>query len=267
MHAILAIDAAWTATEPSGVALLAKTRGRWHCRAVAPSYAQFETLADGVPVDWTQRPRGSRPDLDRLLAASERLLGAARVDLIAADMPLSLQPITARRAADTAVSRAFGARGCAVHSPSATRPGPVADALRAAAAGRGFPLATTAIPVGATPALLEVYPHPALLRLLAAKFRVQYKVARSRKYWPELAPDQRRQPLLEQFRRIRDALAQAIDGPLPALPAIEDVRTLASLKAIEDALDALVCGWVGMRYLAGACRPYGDGTAAIWIPE
>ena len=31
-------------------------------------------------------------------------------------------------------------------------------------------------------------------------------------------------------------------------------------------VDALVCGWVGIRYRAGRCRAYGDDTVAIWIP-
>ena len=31
-------------------------------------------------------------------------------------------------------------------------------------------------------------------------------------------------------------------------------------------VDALVCGWVGIRYRAGRCRAYGDDTVAIWGP-
>ncbi len=46
-------------------------------------------------------------------------------------MPLATTPITNRRAADTAISSRFGPKGCAVHSPSAERPGAMADQLRA----------------------------------------------------------------------------------------------------------------------------------------
>jgi predicted RNase H-like nuclease len=40
----------------------------------------------------------------------------------------------------------------------------------------------------------------------------------------------------------------------------------SGLKRYEDALDALVCAWVGAKYLLGEAVAYGDGTAAIWVP-
>jgi predicted RNase H-like nuclease len=266
VSAILGIDAAWTVGRPSGVALLEEQGRRWRCVALAPSYAQFEGLAAGRAVDWQARPPGSAPDLAALLSVSHQLLGGKPVQAIAVDMPLSLEPIRRRRAADAAVSRAFGAQGCAVHSPSAERPGALADRLRAEAEKLGYPLATAATPAGQTPALLEVYPHPALLRLLDARYRVPYKVANRRKYWPDATPNERLARLRQLFETILTALQREIDGvPLDVI-ALAELRGAASLKAVEDALDALVCGWVGTRYLAGRCRAYGDATAAIWIP-
>ena len=99
-------------------------------------------------------------------------------------MPLSLQAITGRRPADNHVSRVFGARKCGTHSPSADRPGQLADELARSFATHGFALATTATVPGAPGRLLEVYPHPALLALLDARERVPYKVGRTRTYWP-----------------------------------------------------------------------------------
>jgi predicted RNase H-like nuclease len=56
-------------------------------------------------------------------------------------------------------------------------------------------------------------------------------------------------------------------GDIPlVLPNPSEVRSLAEFKRYEDALDALVCAWVGMEYLAGRAVPYGDDQAAIWIP-
>jgi predicted RNase H-like nuclease len=266
VSAILGIDAAWTVGRPSGVALLEERSGHWHCVALAPSYAQFDGLAANRAVDWQARPPGSAPDLAALLAASRQLLDGKSVRVIAVDMPLSLEPIRGRRAADAAVSRAFGAQGCAVHSPSAQRPGALADRLRADAETLGYPLATAATPAGQTPALLEVYPHPALLRLLDARYRLPYKVANRRKYWPDATPAERLARVLQQLDEIRCALQRAVDGVPLAVPPLADIASAASLKAIEDSLDALVCGWVGTRYLAGRCRAYGDDTAAIWIP-
>jgi predicted RNase H-like nuclease len=266
VNAILGIDAAWTAARPSGVALLQQRGERWHCVALAPSYAQFEGLAAGRAVDWQARPPGSAPDLAALLAASRQLLDGDPVQVIAVDMPLSLEPIRGRRAADAAVSRAFAAQGCAVHSPSAERPGALADRLRADAENLGYPLATAATPVGRTPALLEVYPHPALLRLLGARYRLPYKVANRRKYWPDATPAERLARVRQRLDEIRCALQRAVDDVPLDVPPLADIASAASLKAIEDALDSLVCGWVGTRYLTGRCRAYGDDTAAIWIP-
>jgi predicted RNase H-like nuclease len=266
VNAILGIDAAWTAARPSGVALLQRRGERWRCAALAPRYAQFEALAAGNAVDWQARPPGSAPDLAALLRVSQQLLDGEPVQVIAVDMPLSLEPIRGRRAADAAVSRAFGAQGCAVHSPSAERPGALADRLRADAENLGYPLGTAANRAGQTPALLEVYPHPALLRLLDARYRLPYKVANRRKYWPDATPEERLARVLQRLDEILAALRRAVDDIPLDVPPLADSARAASVKAVEDALDALICGWVGIRYLAGQCRAYGDDTAAIWIP-
>jgi hypothetical protein len=45
-------------------------------------------------------------------------------------MPLSIERITGRREADAAISRAFGGKGAAVHSPSVDRPGIISTKTR-----------------------------------------------------------------------------------------------------------------------------------------
>lgn len=37
-----------------------------------------------------------------------------------------------------------------------------------------------------------------------------------------------------------------------------------ALKRYEDALYALVCGWIGIEYLARRCSAFGDTSAVIW---
>ena len=56
MTSILALDPAWTATEPSGVALMQQVKDRWKCVGLSPSYDQFVQLASGVRVDWSMAP-------------------------------------------------------------------------------------------------------------------------------------------------------------------------------------------------------------------
>ena len=178
---VLGIDAAWTTHTPSGVALVQRTTAGWSCLAIAPSYDSHMAQASGPGGDPQKKATGSTPDPAALFEASKQFAGA-EVSCVSVDMPLATTPITSRRAADTAISSRFGPKGCAVHSPSAERPGTIADQLRADFAALGYPLHTSCSDQ-ADPALIERYPHVALLALLHRNYRVPYKVSRSGQYW------------------------------------------------------------------------------------
>jgi len=265
-NCVLGIDAAWTTHQPSGIALVQRTTTGWSCLAVAPSYATFIGLTSGKAWDPQQKATGSRPDPAALLQASKQLTGE-EVSCVSVDMPLATTPITSRRAADTAISSRFGPRGCAVHSPSAERPGAIADQLRADFATLGYPLHTSSSDQAA-PALIECYPHVALLALLKRNYRVPYKVSRSGKYWKaeKLMRSERIERLLDQFREIKAGLDGHINDIPAFIPEPSEVTTLASLKPVEDMLDGLICAWVGIEHLEGRTVGLGDATAAIWAP-
>jgi predicted RNase H-like nuclease len=267
MTIILALDAAWTATEPTGVALVASYEAGWRCVAVAPSYDSFLGLADGVPVLWAEGPfPGCVPNIPKLLEAAQ-FLAKSPVDLVTIDMPIGTFPITARREADNAISRQFGGRGCSTHTPSATRPGSLGATLSAAFHRADFPIATVNTEASLTHHLLEVYPHPALLALLGRPYRVPYKAGNTRRYWPGLTLEERIGALLSEYSAIHAALVNVF-GPMGvSLPLAVNVLTLSTLKRFEDALDALVCAWVGVLYMQGKAIPFGDDTAAIWCPS
>jgi predicted RNase H-like nuclease len=269
MTSILALDPAWTDHEPSGVALLQESNGGWNCVGLAPSYEQFVKLADGVQVNWMERSPSGLPDVNALIATAQSLLGGSSLDLVTIDMPVSLEPICGRRVADNEVSRVYGGKGCGTHSPNLTRPGPIGQRLTDQFANLGYPLATTDTEVGHTPALAEVYPHPALLALLDRSYRVPYKISRARRYKKaDETLAQRRHMVVDEWWTIHDKLSQiigAIDLPIPSTD-VSELLASRQLKRFEDALDALICGWVGVQYLEGHCTPYGDRAAAIWIP-
>jgi len=85
--------------------------------------------------------------------------------------------------------------------------------------------------------------------------------------WPGYDSRQRITALLEEFSAIHASLSNVF-GPLTfELPRVGDVHTLAHLKRYEDALDALVCAWVGVQYLQRKTIALGDATAAIWCPS
>lgn len=250
--AVLGIDAAWTATNPSGVALVEETDAGWVLRALTGSYADFGALAG---VEATHSANG-------LLAACVGLCGR-EPELVAVDMPLAHSPITTRREADNAISRAYGARHCSTHTPSATRPGKISDDLRAGFQAAGYTLATDRLQL---PALIEVYPHPALVELTGAARRLPYKVSKIRNYWPDLTPSARRVAVIDVWEQIVVALEAKIRGVAAALPLPVPTASGRSLKAFEDQLDAVVCAWSGICALEGVAKPFGDADAAVWIP-
>jgi predicted RNase H-like nuclease len=179
-------------------------------------------------------------------------------------MPLSLAPIVGRRVSDNLISSLYGSRHAGTHTPSSLRPGKLSDELRVDFDEVGFPLLTSGSSI---PALIEVYPHPALIELAAAARRLPYKHGKAGKYWPEDTPAARRQRLFRVWKEIVGLLDERIEGVAAALPMPPlDCRGY-EMKAFEDMLDAAVCSWVGTCVLDGRARPYGDMESAIWIPE
>jgi predicted RNase H-like nuclease len=259
--AVLGIDAAWTEGEPSGVALWEKRGERWRCMRLAPSYSAF--CGD---FRWDGTVTGGKADVPDLIATCFTLLGHSRLAVVAVDMPLSSEPITSRRVADNLVSQQFGARKCSVHSPTAERPGRVATELRQGFANEGVLLAVhTPLP---EQALIEVYPHVALLKLTRAAERVPYKAAKSGSYWGrDVSAAARKRRLVDQWAGILARLrreADDIDLPLPSAP---EELSFKHLKRYEDGIDALVCAWVATLCLKDAAIPLGDNSGAIWIPS
>jgi predicted RNase H-like nuclease len=267
MTAILGIDAAWTNSEPSGVALVCSTSKGWRSVAVAPSYEMFVALSADKKVSWDQTPiRGSAPNIPRLLAAAKKLAGE-KVKIVTLDIPFSTAPITGRRVADNAISKEFGGRGCSAHSPNETRPGKVGTDISGALNASGYSLVCGSSVDSNSQCYLEVYPHPALLSLLQKEYRITYKVSKSKKYWPGADVKQRVTNLLLEFQNIYVAL-ESVFGDLGfALPKPKAVPTMAFLKRYEDVLDALVCPWVGVLFVGSETMPLGDETAAIWCPK
>lgn len=257
--AVLGIDAAWTDHEPSGVALLIRRGKRWQAVSIAASYEQF--CGDNSK---ESRSKVSVIDVSKLLRACDRLVPGAKLTVVAVDMPLSTEHINGRRPADHKVSSLFGHCQCAVHSPSPERPGKVGDRLHQGFTRKGFHLAAT----GRKPdqALLEVYPHVALLGLTGRSKRLPYKTGKTTTYWRGVSIETRKHRLVDEWKFILDFLRQHIDNIDLRLP---DPRTCTfqGLKHFEDALDGLICAWVATRYLEGDAVPLGDERAAIWVPK
>jgi len=256
LRAVLGIDAAWTVTNPSGVALACETPNGWRLMEAASSYDEFCQL--------TSANYAPRQGILGVLAVAQALCGR-RVDLVAVDMPLSRLPITQRRFSDNAVSTQYGGRGAGTHTPSAIRPGPVSDRMRADLEQAGYPLRTSGEVTGG---LIEVYPHPALIEFAVADRRLPYKFGKRGKYWPDASRHDRSLNVWQVMRDIGGLMENEICGVDHALRSFNpDRATGREWKAHEDKLDAIVCAAVAICVLEGRAIPYGDDNSAIWVPR
>jgi predicted RNase H-like nuclease len=262
MRAVVGIDAAWTATQPSGVALAVETANGWCLKAAEPSYERFQSLADNT-LRAEGRPSGSQLDAHALLSCASLLCGR-RVDVVAIDIPLAYTRVIGRRVSDNAISTAYGARNCGTHTPNPSRPGRISDDMRQGFEQEGYPLQTAVV---APPGLIEVYPHPALVELANARNRLPYKASKVRSYWRTATPIERRALLYKQWTEIVKLLEREIAGVAKALRTLEVNANGWQVKAYEDTLDAIICAWVAVCALERRAKAFGDENSAIWVPS
>ncbi len=269
----LGIDAAWTAHHPAGVALVkVPKRDRPRLLRVARSYEEFCGMSDDGGIDWSTKVHGTEPDIPALLAACEKNTGAVP-NVIALDIPIGPQFITGRRAADKMVTRAYISRKAGTHSPTADRPGPISQMLFEQLSACGFEWLHAKATISRNKnshVFIEVYPHPAIIELLGLDERLKYKVSKLQKYWPDIESDKRRVAVAQNLARLRTALDKHITGVadwIPSAKAFIKNGPMPRLKGYEDALDAIVCAWIGCEFLAGRCVAYGDEDSAIWLPK
>lgn len=270
---VLGVDAAWTAHHPAGVALVKiPKRDEPRLLRVARSYEEFYKMDNNDGIDWSTKVHGSEPNIPALLAVCEKIAGAVP-NVIALDIPIGPQFITGRRAADKMVTSAYISRKAGTHSPTAKRPGPISRMLFEQLSACGFEWlhANTTISRNKNPRVfIEAYPHPAIIELLGLDERLKYKVSKLQKYWPDLEVNKRRMAVAQNLARLRTALDKRIAAVADWLPSAKSFiknGPIVRLKGYEDALDAIVCAWIGCEFLAGQCVAYGNEDSAIWLPR
>src|SRR5512147_2695782 len=101
MALVLGIDAAWSAKNPSGVALVATGPNQPLLIRAAPSYQDF---AQGTPPEDCGTQIDPHNSLAELLTEAQRI-GGETVSVIAVDMPVALSPVRGRRCCDNAISK------------------------------------------------------------------------------------------------------------------------------------------------------------------
>ncbi|KAA0227292.1 DUF429 domain-containing protein [candidate division KSB1 bacterium] len=266
---ILGIDAAWTAHQPSGVALLrVRKNAKPELIALGRSYDEFLGSEAHAEIDWRTRVRGCLPPIDALLTRCKKLTGELP-QIVALDIPLAAKPLNGRRPCDNAVTSAYVSRGAGTHTPSALRPGPISKSLFQQLCKAGYEWYTHGAAKRAARVFIETYPHPAIIELMQLRMRLAYKTSRLSQYWSEAKSRTRWLRLCKNLDALRRALADEIDGLENLIPSAKILLkngNKARLKHLEDALDAVVCAWIGYQFWRGRARPYGNQEAAIWLP-
>lgn len=210
---LLGLDLAWGERNPDGLCLVRATRGR------AEILASERTQGDEALLAWVRRALGPP--------------SARRQAFAAVDAPLVCPNLTGARPVDRLTHRLF-ARFHAGCYPANLGKCPRPARIRARLATElGFNVGW-GLPPAVPRAAAEVYPHPALVRMLGLPRIIKYKkgpVPARREEW------QRLQRLLGAWLRrehpewVRNA-------------ALRDLLAGALAKDREDRLDAFVCALI-----------------------
>jgi predicted RNase H-like nuclease len=168
--------------------------------------------------------------------------------VLAVDCSLVVRNKTGQRPCETAVAKAFGRYHASCHTTNQGRlywdTGPnLVQALKRQGFVHDFDLVGAKERPGRW--LLEVYPHPAMVRLFGLPHIIKYKkglVAEKRKGLGELRGHLKKLPGLQSDPKF----AELLERDLEALNG-------KALKRYEDTLDALFCA-----YLAWYCWKWGE---------
>ena len=197
---------------------------------------------------------------DALLQAIAHERKSAEGVFLAIDAPIICPNATGRRPVDAFVSQRFRAEqaGCyPANQTLARRPIRIGQRLRDL--GYGLAADFTRHPLAAA----EVFPHPAMIRLLRLPRIIRYK----RK------PGRLRTESDAEFRRLQRLTAELIAGQFPFLTTNAVTTELLAApwtKAVEDRTDALFCALIALWHVhhAGArSEVIGDlATGFILLP-
>lgn len=262
---VLGIDAAWTEKQPSGISLLASKDGeRCKILRLGDSYKNFLEKRQNLTV----KPKGSKPEINEILKSCE--VHGYSIDAIAVDMPLSNGLITGRRSCENEISKAYAAKGASVHSPTVDRPGKITLDLIQSLREQGYYLATKNNKVHRK-AVLEVYPHTAIIEYLNLDYRYEYKVSKKNSYrsWKNLTKEERNRKLISNLNHLIETLGFRITNIQEYLLLLDNNAKYVGwyLKGYEDMIDSLVSSLVGMDYLFEKVTGYGGKDGTIWVPS
>lgn len=243
---VIGVDLAWSIRNRSGVAV------------VVPGTA-------GYVLESAVTAAGDAEILERIAHAA-----GAGPALVAVDAPLCVPNEAGRRRCERELSADYGARHAGTHSSNRARfaryGGVRGERLVGALAAHGFALRDGAHLPPRSRSVVEVYPHPALVNLLALPSSLKYKRKPGRSAEVRAQAWRALKQGLRGFGRDEPAL-----GGLEALLRENDAESTGrASKDYEDRVDAVVCAYVGLHALhwgSRGCRVYGSpAEGSILVP-
>lgn len=198
-----------------------------------------------------------RSDEDILASLAPHLDGPV---LVSIDAPLIVRNLTGRRPCESQVSTMFGRFHAGAHSSNLSMPsfrdGPRGGRV---AALMDLPVDPDFEPRTAVRKAIEVYPHAATVTLFGLDRVVPYKAKQGR------SPDDRRSAmnaLLDHIESLSDATPPLDVSDCASWAAaragVADARTHAELNRWEDAVDAVLCAYIGLHRWW-----HGDAASAV----
>mgnify|MGYP001816066154 CR=1 FL=1 len=183
---------------------------------------------------------------------------------ISIDAPLVIPNERGQRACERALGRVYGRMKASCHASNLSLyPDAASVRLADTLSAAGF------VHLGAPVTgkwQIECYPHPAIIELFGLPERLRYKKGRV---------GERRAGQVELARYLRALESSQVIGlrlESSLASVVEDVRILGkrgkALKRNEDALDAIICTYIGALYVRGVTA-HCFGTAAdghIYVP-
>ena len=185
-------------------------------------------------------------DLNRILGIPALLdwidahLPGSSPGVVAVDAPTLIPNATGMRLPDRLAHRYFGRYDAGCYPANLSRPfAPVTTGFGQSLLERGFAHAPALPPRHPARWQIEVFPHPAQIRLFGLSRILKYKKGSLSQRRPELI---RLREYLQQVLPSRDP-PLVFPQPLPGIPT-----RLKDLKAVEDQLDSVVCAYVAAHW-------------------
>jgi predicted RNase H-like nuclease len=246
---IVGIDLAWRAERnPSAIAV-----GR----------------LDGKSIEIIQVHKGvvGLNNIIRLIDEMGEFVG--KIEGVAIDASLIINNVSGQRECETLITRSYGGRKAGCHSSNLTLyPDPDSVKLANALSERGHQhLSSPGQQSTDNKWMIECYPHPALIEIFELPERLLYKKGRV---------DQKRTGQVNLAQLLRE-LAYSTKMALSLAPSLHyllDESTILknkgrALKEHEDALDSIVCAYIGALYsLQPDEKVFGDSqNGYIYVPQ